>query len=178
MKSSLYKLIVLSGILLLSACTIKYTPEITSDDLSNYKTAYIDNVSIKSEDPDQDDLDTNKELEEFTIDRLKFVINQSGYKLIDKADGIKQNALAFNTTADIDYGNPALRLLIGLGAGKGTIDLDFTVKEAKTGIIKFKVPANFSITESITVTRHWKTYIENLVYQYPVFAQKVALEKK
>lgn len=178
MKSSLYKLIVLSGILLLSACTIKYTPEITSDDLSNYKTAYIDNVSIKSEDPDQDDLDTNKELEEFTIDRLKFVINQSGYKLIDKADGIKQNALAFSTTADVDHGNAALRFLIGLGAGKGTMDVDFMVKEAKTGIIKFKLPANFSVTNTLFAKKYWKWDIEDVVYQYPVFAQKVALEKK
>jgi hypothetical protein len=124
--------------------------DVQSQDLKEYDNILIQNVRVYSKEaaaknnvPLQEKL---KSWEEFSRNELEGYVNRSQYKLVKSLENVSGQTLIVDLDVNVQYGNRALRWAVGFGAGKGGVDSTLTVKDARTGEVKFQAEADSDLS--------------------------------
>ena len=136
---------------LLYACgTAHVKTDVAAQDLHQYANIFIQDVrvysneaSAKNNAPLQEKL---KGWQSYTRGQLETYVNSSKFTLVQSLDDIKVDTLLIDLDVNVKYGNRALRWAVGFGAGKGGVDSTLTVKDAKTGEVKYKAYADSDLS--------------------------------
>lgn len=153
-------LLVAGLLLLLSGCSsgpVKTQTE--SPDLDRYRYAYVADVVVNSAEQTANAKKENAEVEQFARAELRRIIDGSRYRYLaarpasappsgidgeTPAEGDApvpdklSRTLAVNLSMNITWGSRALRYIVGFGAGKGRISSTLTVKDAASGVVKYR----------------------------------------
>lgn len=135
--------ITIAAIILLASCGRAHIKQgVKASDLKSYSNIIIKNVRVYSNEENakenQELQNKMKQWEGFARTELEEYINKSKYKLVKSVNKAKGKTLTIDLEMNVEYGNRALRYFVGFGAGSGGIDSKLTVKDAKTGKIKFQ----------------------------------------
>lgn len=139
---------ILFGILTLSGCaSTNVKSGIQSNDLSNYSNISIQSVKVYSEEANaknNEPLQVKlKNWEHFSRAELEGYVKKSKYQLVGVVD---DETLLVDLDVNVQYGNRALRWAVGFGAGKGGVDSVLTVKDSRSGEIKYQASAESDLT--------------------------------
>lgn len=136
---------------ILSACGVAHVKtDIQSKDLTGYENILIGEVNVYSEEPAaKNNVKLQKKLkdwEAYSLKQLNEYVSSSNYNLVTSLDGAEGDTLLMDLDINVQYGNRALRWVVGFGAGKGGVDSILTVKDAKTGEVKHKIHADSDLS--------------------------------
>ncbi|GAB2896395.1 hypothetical protein ACCI51_04750 [Microbulbifer echini] len=124
--------------------------DIQSQNIGSYRNILIQDVRVysneqaaKSNAPLQEKL---KRWESYSRTQLEQYVNGSKYTLINSLDEAEGNTLLVDLDVNVQYGNRALRWVVGFGAGKGGVDSVLTVKDSETGEVMYKANADSDLS--------------------------------
>ena len=139
---------------LLHACGIAHVKtEVVAQDIDQYTNIFIQDVRVYSNEasaknnvPLQEKL---KSWESYSRGQIESYINASKFTLVKSLDDTKSDTLLIDLDVNVKYGNRALRWAVGFGAGGGGVDSTLTVKDAKTGEVKYRGHADSDLSVGI-----------------------------
>lgn len=139
---------ILFGFLTLTGCASTAVKSgIQSNDMNNYSNISIQKVKVYSEEANaknNEPLQVKlKNWERFSRTELEGYVEKSKYQLVDAID---DETLLVDLDVNVEYGNRALRWAVGFGAGKGGVDSIITVKDSRSGEIKYQASAESELT--------------------------------
>ena len=124
--------------------------DVQSQDLREYDNIFIRNVEVYSNEaaasnnlPLQEKL---KSWELFSRNELESYVDKSQYKLVKSLENTSGKTLIVDLDVNVQYGNRALRWVVGFGAGQGGVDSILTIRDADTGEVKFQAEANSDLS--------------------------------
>ena len=138
-------------IAMLCGCGVAHVKtDVQSQDLKEYDNILIRNIEVYSNEtaainnlPLQEKL---KNWENFSRKELEGYVNRSQYKLVKSLENASGKTLIVDLDVNVQYGNRALRWVVGFGAGKGGVDSILTISDAKTGEVKLQAEANSDLS--------------------------------
>ncbi len=136
---------------LLYGCgTAHIRTDIQLQDLDRYKNVLIQDVKVYSnEAAAKTNMPLQKKLKDWELysrGQLEECITSSRYRLIESLEGVGDETLVVSLDVNVQYGNRALRWAVGFGAGKGGVVSRLTIRDAKTGEVKYKSQANSDLS--------------------------------
>ncbi|MDO8864275.1 hypothetical protein Q6D67_21645 [Haliea sp. E1-2-M8] len=149
-KTSSFILLATTCFLLFGCGTAHVKTDIQADNMHAYKNVLIEDVRVYSS---EESAKTNAPLQEklkdwelYSRQQLQSHVNSSKYTLVENLDEANGSTLLIDLDINVKYGNRALRWAVGFGAGKGGVDSTITVKDAETGVVKYKAQADSDLS--------------------------------
>ncbi len=140
---------------LLHACGVAHVKtEVIAQDINQYTNIFIQNVRVYSNEASAKNnaalQEKLKSWESHSRGQIESYINASKFTLVQSLDDTKGDTLLIDLDVNVMYGNRALRWVVGFGAGKGGVDSTLTVKDAKTGEVKYRGHGDSDLSVGIT----------------------------
>ncbi|MFL0811350.1 MAG: hypothetical protein K6L76_13105 [Agarilytica sp.] len=133
-------LIILS---MLGACaSTKVKEGSISQEINNFKQAFVSTVLVESTEQNEDAMKTNRTLQEYTETRLNQLISEN-YAVVPPTK--REGSLSFNLKINVTYGNRALRWL-SPGAGRGSAVSVLEVRDGDSNEVLFSSSAESSLS--------------------------------
>lgn len=152
-QSNFYtRLLLIAAVITLAACGRAHIREGTEDaSLSQYTHAHIQNVKVYSR---EEAAKTNQPLQvkmenwqHYSRSMLETALTNSGLTLTESATVEGKKVLVVDLDIDMQYGNRALRWVVGFGAGKGGVNSRLTAHDNTVEKLIFSAKAESDLAE-------------------------------